>query len=172
MKLNTMLQKCWAHKRQKNASNRWKKNDLKSTLNAERLTPEQTSDILLTSFTRILLQRCHCKWTINYRTSLFVPFVWGCLQVQQSMNWPSMTSNHVLSIRLCCWEITQGIGKSYEIPRITTAHLSQSNYFVYVAADLHSSSLSLDSFPEVNTLLFLTTHSVTCTWMRLYPCKI
>ena len=65
---------------------------------------------------------------------MFVPFVQGRLQVQQVVNWPSMTSNHVLSIRLYCWEITQGIEKSYEIPGITTAHMSQSNYFVYVCS--------------------------------------
>lgn len=72
--------------------------------------------------------------------SSLVLFVWGNVEVHWSMNWSSMTSNHVLSIRLCCWEITQGTRKSYEIPEITPAHLSQSNYFVCVCRGSPSSA--------------------------------
>ncbi len=82
-----------------------------------------------------------------------------------------MTSNHVRSIRRRCREITQGMKKTYEIPGITTSQLSQSNYFVCVCSGSPATPLSLNSSPRVNTLLFLTTHSVTCTCIRLYPHK-
>lgn len=55
--------------------------------------------------------------------------------------------------------------KFLELPQLTCHNPITVSMF---AADLHS-LLSFNSFPEVSTLLFLTTHSVTCTCTRLYP---
>lgn len=61
----------------------------------------------------------------NNNRTLQVPFVWRSLRVRQSMNWPSMTTKYVLSIRLCYREITQQnregrkAMKFLELPQLT-----------------------------------------------------
>lgn len=64
-----------------------------------------------------------------------------------------MTGNHVLSIAVCCWEITQGIEralKSMELPLLACHNPITLSVF---AAALNPSSLSFRSFSEVNPLL-------------------
>lgn len=138
MKLNIMLCKSGENKDCKSTGNRYLRVCIKcKTLNTH--TNKQYSPDLIHKNSTL-----HCNWIINYTiVHLFHLFgdVCRCSKAWIGHPWPVIM---FLSIRLCCWEITGEIGKSYDIPRITTAHLSQSNYFVYVCRRSPSSSLSLN----------------------------